>query len=303
MNAPPVILIIIVTYNRWLDTRDCLVSLFAADGPVCRVIVLDNGSTDETLAALPREFPDVELIRNPSNLGYAEGNNAGLRLALAQGAEFVVVLNNDVIVAPDWLGELTAAARVDSQAALIGPLVLHADAPDVIQSAGGMLPRDWHAFHRGANEPDTHQFSRTEHVDWLTGCAVLVRCNALERIGLLDSGFFMYGEDVDWGVRAQRAGYHVLFTPKARVWHKGVRSDYAPAPYVTYYTARNELQLIRKHHGGAVPVIRAFARNLRTLTSWTLRPKWQEQRAHRNALARALRDFLRGASGQTAGPV
>lgn len=303
MNDRAPIPIIIVTYNRWQDTRACLESVFAAASPAFYVVVLDNGSTDETLDALPREFPAVELVRNASNLGYAEGNNVGLRLAIERRAEFVVVLNNDVVVAPDWLTRLSEAALADPQAALVGPLVLHANEPTVIQSAGGLLPNDWHSFHRGANQTDTRQFSTTEQVDWLTGCAILARCRALEQIGLLDPDFYMYGEDVDWGVRARQVGFHVLFVPGARVWHKGVQRDYTPAPYVTYYTARNELQLIRKHHGGALPVARAFARNVRTLTSWTLRPRWRQQRAHRDALARALGDFLRGTSGQLSGPI
>lgn len=290
--------IIIVTYNRWQDTRECLASLFAASGPPIHVIVLDNGSTDETLESLPLEFPGVELIHNPSNLGYAEGNNVGLCRVIAQGAEFAMILNNDVVVAADWLEALSAALRADPQAAMAGPLVLYADEPTLIQSAGGVLPNDWHSYHRGANESDAHQYVASERVDWLTGCAILVRCDALKRIGLLDPAFFMYGEDVDWGVRARRAGYHVLFAPEARVWHKGVQRDYAPAPYVTYYTARNELEMIRKHHGGTGAVLRALARHTRTLTSWTLCPRWKAQRAHRDALARAMRDFFRGVSGQ-----
>lgn len=298
MSAPLAIYIIIVTYNRWQDTRECLASLFAARGPQIHVMVLDNGSTDETLAALLREFPHVELISNPSNLGYAQGNNVGLRRAIAQGAEFAVVLNNDVVVATDWLEALSRAIRAAPQAAMAGPLVLHANEPTIIQSAGGILPDDWHSYHRGANETDAHQYSTSERVDWLTGCAVLVRCEALKKIGLLDPAFYMYGEDVDWGVRATRAGYHVLFAPQARVWHKGVQRDYAPAPYVTYYTARNELEMIRKHHGGTGAVLRALTRHSRTLLSWTLRPRWKAQRAHRDALARALCDFFRGVSGQ-----
>ena len=291
--------ILVLTFNRWNETRECLASVYASDAANARVVVMDNGSTDETLDALPREFPQVHLIQNPTNLGYAEGNNVGLRYALEQDAEFAVVLNNDVVVARDWLVPLMEAAVRESDAAFLGPLVYHASEPNVIQSAGGMLPRDWHSYHRGANDIDRQQFSKVEavEVDWLTGCTVLARCAALREIGLLDPAFYMYGEDIDWCVRATRAGYRVLFVPQAHVWHKGVQRDYTPSPYVTYYSARNELQLIRKHHGGALVLLRALARHARTVASWTLRPRWQNQRAHRDALARALRDFVRGASG------
>ncbi len=264
--------------------------------PQTRVLVLDNGSTDETLTALPKEFPRVELIRNPVNMGYADGNNVGLQIALERNAEFAIVLNNDVTVAPDWVEQLLKAAHANPDAALIGPLVFHASDPTMIQSAGGLLGVEWHSYHRGANAPDRGQFAKTEAVDWLSGCTVMARCSALGKFGLLDPLFYMYGEDVDWCVRATKAGYRVLFAPKSHVWHSGVRPDYSPAPYVTYYTTRNELILIRKHRGG-IPLVRALVRQMRTLTSWTVRPKWREHRDHRDALARALWDFARGVSG------
>jgi GT2 family glycosyltransferase len=238
------------------------------------------------------------LIRNSSNDGYAGGNNLGLRIAVERGAEYVMILNNDVVVARDCLEQLVAAARSNPDAALVGPLVLYADAPDRIQSAGGALPENWHAYHRGLNEADRGQFDCIDRVDWLSGCAVLARCSDLGTIGFLDPDFYMYAEDVDWGVRARRSGRGVLFAPHARVWHKGVMVEYAPPAYVTYYMARNELHLIRKHHGGIAPLIGAITRDFRTLVSWSVRPKWRKQRAHRDALARALRDFARGTMGR-----
>lgn len=298
MSTTPSVSIVVLTYNRWQDTRESLGSVFAGSYPNQHVLVVDNGSTDETLTALAQTFPQATLLCNPANLGYAEGNNVGIRHAVQAGAEYVVVLNNDVVVAPDWLEALVQAAEQDHDAALLGPLVYHATEPDIIQSAGGVLPADWHSAHRSANEPDRGQYSTVEPVAWLTGCTILARANALSTIGLLDSDFYMYGEDVDWCVRAARAGYHVLFVPRSRVWHKGVQRDYAPSPYVTYYSARNELRLIRKHHGGRLTLARAFARHARTVSSWTLKSEWRTQRAHRDALARALRDFVLGSSGQ-----
>lgn len=297
MKQSPSVWIVVLTFNRWQDTRACLVSVMTSLHSGMRVVVVDNGSTDETFTALPLEFPQAHLIHNPENRGYAEGNNVGLRFALAQGAEFIVVLNNDVVVAPDWLERLVDAAKAQPRAGLLGPMVYHADEPQVIQSAGGILPADWHSYHRGANDNDAGQFQKAESVDWLTGCAILARSSAVRDFGLLDPSFYMYGEDVDWCVRARAAGYLVVLVPQARVWHRGVRRAYTPAPLVTYYTARNELRLIQKHGGGTLILARALSRHLRTVLSWTLRPQWRHQRAHRDALAQALRDFLRGASG------
>lgn len=289
--------VVVLTLNRWQDTYECITSIYAGEHGGCRVIVVDNCSSDGTPDRVRAQFPNAQLVLNHANLGYAEGNNVGIRAALREGAEYILVLNNDVLVAPDALTRLVQAARQQPGSALVGPLVLHADEPTIIQSAGGILAADWRARHRGANEQNEGQFSAVEPVDWLTGCAVLVRSAALQGIGLLDADFYMYGEDVDWGVRARQAGCSVLFVPQAKVWHKGVTRDYAPSPRVTYYSARNELQLMRKHHAGAAALARAYARQLRTLTSWTVRPAWQAKRAHRNALARALFDSARGASG------
>lgn len=288
MNAR--VLVVIVTYNQWALTRACLESLAQATSANFEVLVVDNASTDGTPERVREFAPNVKVIENGVNVGYAQGNNLGLEYALQQTFEYAMILNNDVTVAENCLDVLVQAADANPDAALLGPLVYHADEPTVIQSAGGVLPKDWHARHRGANQSDRNQFAEIAAVEWLTGCAVLARASALGKFGLLDENFFMYGEDVDWGVRARQAGYRVLVVPQAHVWHRGVRRDYAPAPYVTYYSARNELQLMQKHRAGVSPYLRAWARNARTVASWSVLPRWRGQRAHRDALARALRD-------------
>jgi GT2 family glycosyltransferase len=262
------------------------------------VIVVDNASTDGTPEHVHSTFPQAHLVAAETNLGYACGNNIGIRAAMDRNAGFVWVLNNDVTVDVSCLSLLLDAAHANPDAALLGPLVYHFEEPTMIQSAGGVLPRDWHSYHRAANEPDHGQFRAVEPVDWLTGCAILARTSAIQKFGLFDGNFYMYGEDVDWGVRARRAGFGVLLVPRAKVWHKGVRRAYSPAPYVTYYSARNELLLIRKHHAGFSPLFRACARNLRTVASWTIRSGRAEQTLHRDALARALRDAFLGRMGQ-----
>lgn len=288
MNAR--VAVIVLTHNQWELTRACLETVLPGADARIRVLVVDNASTDGTPVRARELFPQVEVIGNKTNLGYARGNNVGLQYALDENMDYAMILNNDVTVAPNCLDALVAAADENPDAALLGPMVYHAQERNVIQSAGGVLPNDWHSRHRGANQADEQQFTQTTNVDWLTGCAVLARVSAVRKFGLLDDGFFMYGEDVDWGVRARQAGYRVLFVPKARVWHSGVQRDYAPPPYVTYYSARNELQLMHKHHAGMSPLLGAWARNLRTVASWSVLPRWRNQRAQRDALARALRD-------------
>jgi GT2 family glycosyltransferase len=134
-------------------------------------------------------------------------------------------------------------------------------------------------------------------VVWLSGCAVLARCSALQTIGLLDPDFFIYSEDVDWCLRGREAGYDVLIVPQAKLWHKGVQRVYLPSPRITYLSVRNEFYLLVKHHAGPLALAATWLRHLRTLASWSLRPRWRERRPHRDALAHALRDFVLGRVG------
>ncbi|MBI5302405.1 MAG: glycosyltransferase family 2 protein [Chloroflexi bacterium] len=296
---PPNVVVVILTFNSARTIRECLDSLLALRAANVEIVVVDNQSTDATREIVQQNYPAVTLIANARNLGYAEGNNVGLRYALDRGAAFALVLNDDVVVAPEMLDELLAAADVHPNAALLGPLVYHHASPAMIQSAGGGQTRDWQFFHRGQNQRDEGQFRAVEPVGWLTGCAILARCDALARVGLFDTDYFMYWEDVDWCLRARRVGYRVLFVPQAKLWHKGVQVDYQPSPRVAYYSARNEFLLFRKHHAGGLATLRAFLRHARTVTSYTLRPRWRDRRLHRDALARALRDAVLRRVGAT----
>lgn len=296
MPDPPRVVIIILTFNSAPHVRECLDSLGALEDSDFEIVVVDNASTDETVS-LARQHPlTPTVIVNETNLGYAAGNNVGLHYALNTGADFALVLNDDVIVAPDLLTHLRVAAQ-QANVALLGPLIYHHSDPTIIQSAGGARTPGWEFYHRGLNMRDTGQFNQSEPVVWLSGCAVLARCQALNKIGLLDADFFMYWEDVDWCLRAWQAGYTVMFVPHAKVWHKGVQVAYDPAPRVAYYMARNELLLLRKHRAGWRVFLGAWLRHLRTVASYTVRPRWRARRAYRDATAQALHDFMRGQFG------
>lgn len=296
MQAPKII-ILVLTFNAWSDTFECLSSLAAISYPNYQVVVVDNASNTPPPQSPSERFPDVHFIENTTNLGYAEGNNVGLRYALAQGAAYVLVLNNDTIVAHDVLRKLVNAAEQEPRAAFLGPLVMHYDEPNVIQSAGGCITKDWRSYHRGQNEPDAGLYVKTESVEWVSGCAIMARSSSLGKIGLIDPAFFIYSEEVDWCVRAREAGYQVVFVPTTKIWHKGVKRNYAPSPRVTYLSARNELLLLNKHHAGLYPYARTWLRHIRTLMSWSVRPRWRAQKLRRNALAAALRDFALGHFG------
>ena len=191
-------------------------------------------STDGSVDAVRSAFPGVRIIELDRNLGYPGNNNVGIRAAVESGADWVFVLNEDTVLAPDCVAQLVEEGQRDPRIGVVGPMVYHHDEPDVIQSAGGGFTRFWQEFHRGQNEPDRGQFREPSPVQWISGCAILVRRGVIETAGLLDERFFIYWDETEWCVRAGKAGWRIVHVPAAKVWHKGVQRDYRPKPYVTY---------------------------------------------------------------------
>ena len=293
----PLVIAVILNTNRRDDTLACLRSLAESTYDNLAVMVLDNASTDGSVEAIRTEFPDVQIVPLSENKGYAGNNNVGIRLALEQGADWVFVLNEDTLLAPDCVERLMEAGESDPRVGIVGPMVYHADEPDVIQSAGGLFDRYWRPKHAGQNEPDTGQFSTVRSVEWVTGCALMIRRETVEDIGLLDERFFYYWEETEWCFRAGKHGWRILHVPQARLWHKGVQRDYKPSPAVTYYNTRNRLLFLAKHHAPLTAWLVAWFEVLRPLASWTIRPKWEHMRQHRRASMHGLRDFFRGRWG------
>lgn len=292
MPNTPLIVTVILNTNRREDTLACLCSLQQNGYPTQQAIVLDNASSDGSATAIQAEFPDVQILALERNLGYAGNNNVGIDAAMEIGAEWVFVLNEDTTLAPDCLEQMMAVAQANPQAGIIGPLVYHFDEPTVVQSAGGSLDSRWRSKHIGQNDPDCGQYTTVQAVDWISGCAILVRRQVIEQVGGLDERFFYYWEETDWCRRAAEAGWTILLAPQARLWHKGVQRNYQPSPNVTYYATRNRLLFLRKHAAPASVWGAVMFDNLRTLASWTIRPKWRAMRGHRDALWQGMRDYF-----------
>jgi hypothetical protein len=288
----PLLYAVILNTDRRADTLACLESLRRSVYPNQRILVLDNASRDGSVQAIREAYPEVEIISLEANLGYAGNNNVGIREAVAHGADWILVLNEDTLLAEDCLAELVSFGEANPRAGVLGPLVYHFDEPGVIQSAGGSLSRSWDSIHIGQNEPDRGQYAQPRPVDWVSGCAILVRRGVIDQVGMLDERFFYYWEETEWCLRARRAGWQVWHVPQAKLWHKGVQRNYSPSPNVTYYNARNRLLMLGKHHAPLGVRLSAWYQSLRTLASWSLRPKWREMRPHRDALWQGMRDYL-----------
>ena len=294
----PLVISIILNTNRRADTLACLVSLEDSAYANNKVIVLDNNSTDGSIEAIHSEFPNIRIIPLEENLGYAGNNNVGIRAALDNGAEWVFVLNEDTILDPDCLELLVQAGESDTRTGILGPMVYHHDEPDLIQSAGGMLGTYWQGCHLGKNQRYPGQYHDPHSVDWISGCAIMLRRAVIEQVGMLDERFYYYWEETEWCLRAGKSGWRIVHVPAAKLWHKGVQRDYQPNPYVTYYSTRNHLLLLAKHHAPLTAWFYTCSQILRTLTSWTVKPKWRNMKAHRDAMWHGLIDFLHHRWGQ-----
>jgi GT2 family glycosyltransferase len=290
--------VVILNTNRRDDTLACLASLFASSYTNFKVIVLDNRSTDGSAEAIRSAYPAVQVVDLPNNLGYAGNNNVGVETALRDGAEWVLVLNEDTILDPECLSHLVDVGEGDPQIGIVGPMVFHHDEPGVIQSAGGVLGKFWQSQHLGQNEADHGQFCEPHQVEWISGCAILVRRAVIEQVGALDAGYFIYWEETEWCIRAGRGGWRIVHVPAARLWHKGVQRNYQPKPAFIYYGRRNQLFTLAKHRAPARAWLYTLFQLIRTLVSWTLKPRWRSKREHRNAMWRGMMDFLQHRAGQ-----
>ncbi len=218
----PCVAVIVLSWNRVADTLDCVASVARQTYPNFKTIVVDNGSTDGSVAAIRAAFPNTTLLANPTNLGFGEGNNVGLRYALAQGVDHVLLLNNDTVVDPALIDELVKVIESDSRIGATGAKILYQASPGRLWSAGGVINfTEGVARLRGYRQLDRGQFDRVEEVDCVPACAMLICRQALEQVGLFDPVFSpAYLEDSDWCMRARRGGYRIVYVPSAKVWHK-----------------------------------------------------------------------------------
>jgi GT2 family glycosyltransferase len=241
---------IVLSWNGRDNTLACLRSLAAVDWPNQTTIVVDNGSSDGTVAAVRSEFPDVTVIATGRNLGFAAGNNVGLRAGVDRDADYLLLLNNDTVVHPHLLRELVAEAERRPDAGAFCPLIYYADPADRIWYAGARFdPRRGHnGCHTGYGERDTGQYDAVREIGRGTGAAMLVRRSALEQVGYLDGDLFLQVEDVEWSVRMRRAGWRIFFVPAAKVWHRvssATGGEHAPA--TAYYEVRNTLAVCDRY--------------------------------------------------------
>lgn len=214
MEKTPKVFIIVLNYNGGKLTENCLKSLRMVDYSSFRVVVVDNNSSDDSVVVIKKKFPEVKVIKNKENSGFAGGNNIGIDFALKNGADYVLLLNQDTEVEPDFLDKLIEEGEKDQKTGLLSPLIFWKRTKQVWFSGGKISWWNMKTFHKF----DLVE-GKAQETAFLTGCSLLIKRVVLEKIGLLDDNFFLYWEDVDFSVRAKKAGFKIKVVPRSVIYH------------------------------------------------------------------------------------
>lgn len=295
----PMVAVLVINWNGADETRACVSALLATSYARKRICVVDNGSGLDESAILAREFPGLDTLRLPDNIGYAGAGNAGVRWARAAGADYICMLNNDTTVEPDFLDVLVRASEELGRHAVLTPLILRPDGR--VWSAGGRL--DWPKVageHVGiGGDPD--DFRERRIVDWASGCALFASASTFAQAGPLDERFFLYLEDVEWCLRARRRGVVIHYVPEARIWHGVTKTIGRIDPRISRYYAYRNYYLLGFRHSS--PLWKAWfsAHLCFTLAKAGLRnllsARYRADAVY-NARTRALLDVVAGRRGK-----
>lgn len=312
MPSRPAVAIVVVNWNGWQDTIECLQSLLQLSYGSYRIVVVDNGSTDGSLLELTswarqtgqewqisrRDAPlaslsRILLVETGANLGWAGGTNVGVRLGLKMGVQLFWLLNNDTIVDTHSLERLVEALQNDPTVGIVGSKIVYYDHPRILWSAGGGI-RWWRGgatYHIGLDCPDGEEFNQRRQVEYVTGCSLLVPAALIQSVGLLPELYHLYFEEPEWCVRARRAGWKVVYEPGSVVYHKVSRSISRRPALIDYYVTRNRLRFVLRHRPMLLPI--ALMDSVKTALSYWRAGKQQAL----SMTLRGMRDFFRGRQG------
>jgi len=247
-SMQPLTWIVVLNWNGADDTLACLTSLAGVISPSCRVIVVDNGSTDGSAERIHDAFADIEQLVLPDNQGYAAGNNAGFRRVMEFHAEYVIFLNNDTIVDQGFYGPLIETLQRNSSAGIAVPKIFYWDQPDTLWYGGGIVRLSTGLIsHVGIRKKDSPEFDRPGITGYATGCCLAMRCKDFQAVGGFDETFRMYAEDVDLSLRICSLGKSIEYVPSSRVWHKVSASLHGSMFQKLLKKSSGVLHLLRKH--------------------------------------------------------
>jgi GT2 family glycosyltransferase len=263
---------VVLNFNGRRDTMACLSSLQHLHYDNHEVIVVDNGSTDDSCSRIQHEFPSVKIIATGKNLGFAGGCNVGIRHALREGAEFIWLLNNDTTVDCGALEALVETARGDSRIGAVGSAIYFMDDPDRIQAWGGGYVNFWLGRARHFLKPVSDS-----SIEFITGASLLISRRVFESVGLLDEEFFMYWEDADFCFRLRKANWRLAVAAQSKVWHKQCASVGQMSVRLDTYFNASAVRFFSRH--APIPLFSLWIGVLASIAKRVLRGDWERSRA------------------------
>ena len=270
MKTSPKVIIIVLNFNKCMDTIECMDSLEKVNYLNYEIVLVDNGSKDNSVELFKARYSSnskIRLLTSSNNLGFTGGNNLAIRHIMgesmqsatppqspsyegggAEDVDYFLLLNNDTVVKPDFLTQLINVAKANDEIGIVGPKIYKFGSNDTLFCAGTKtIPSLGQPFLRGNGERDDGRYDKVEAVDYISGTALMIKKEVIERIGLLDERFFAYFEDWDWCIRARTLGYKSVYVPDAVIWHKGSATIGFKSPPYYYYMTRNRILFARKH--------------------------------------------------------
>lgn len=289
--------IILLNWNGYEFTRACLESLQLLDYPDFEIIVVDNGSTDGSVGKLETLFKGIIFLTSSENLGFTGGNNLGIRYALKHGFQNVLLLNNDTIVEKNFVKPLIRHLQATPSCAAVQPLIYYLHDQQGIWNAGGR-------YKKWLGKSETSYVIRDPEnpypTDWITGCAFMIKSSVIKKVGLLDTAYFAYYEDVDWSLRIKAAGMELAVVPQSVIYHEAGASSKSKVAgkegfldaKVHFLNVRNQLFQLRKHvvfPYGCVAWPYTFVKIAGYAAYFVIRQRWGKL----NAIGRGIKEGLK----------
>ena len=274
----PELTIVIINHNLKNDTAECIDSFVGAGASLEQILLVDNASDDGSVKFLQEKFgQQLGIIACPENLGYAYGLNQGIKKGLERDAKWFLLMNNDTIVAPDFLTELRKATQVGTEYALFGPMIYYYSIPDRIWFLGDrLIPGTLISTRLYRGKEGIKDLPFLVPVDFTHGCGMLVKRDVFETVGLFDDWSIIYGEEVDFIWRARLANFRAAGVPSAKMWHKISAFMKGQPPNMRYLRIRNQIRFYRHYSRGLqIPIMFLFTSVKTVIMSTSDLLKWQ----------------------------
>lgn len=294
----PLVCAILINYNGYSDTRDCIDSLKKCNYPNIKIIIVDNASLHGAV-----QYDEIitrdccEIIYLKENIGFAGGNNVGFKCAQKYAPDYYLVLNNDTVVTPGFLQPLINCFEIDSRVGIATGKILYYSDNDILWYGGCYYDKKLGEYKiRGIGEKDSDLYNQKCKVEFATGCLWLISSKVLQQVGKMDEDYFLYYEDADYCERIRNEGYSIYYLPESIIFHKESKSTGKGSDIYQYYNNRNYLMYIKKYR--KTRRLYFYIRRVIRMLKGTFRGRIKVQ-----ITVKVWRDFLQNKSGKISDPL